>query len=229
MKSDEIVPSLFVVPIVGLNDNRDCGPFLGTGVFVGELKHLITCNHVLDKWKGKYGMTAHEDNPKFYEAEVLVRDMNSDLACLKVNEYTPPHSCPLADDNDIILNDFVCCFEYGTTIVAGNKINFSPANRLGNITRFRNMTDRYKLAGDHMLELSFPAMKGASGAPVMNWRPPFKLFGVVTANVGYELLPAQIEKIVDDSGNISEETKFYLPQGLAIHVKHVKAIIAKLL
>ena len=72
-----------------------------------------------------------------------------------------------------------------------------------------------------MLELSFPALKGASGAPVLS-NGSFELLGVIKANVGYELLPAQIESIHDQSGTVMEETKFFLPQGLAVNVAEVR-------
>jgi len=61
----------------------------------------------------------------------------------------------------------------------------------------------------------------------MDWQPPFRLWGVVTANVSYELLPVQIESIHDTTGKLDEETKFFLPQGLAINVKHVNALLAQ--
>ena len=144
------------------------------------------------------------------------------MACLKVPDYDPPYSFPLAEASEVILNEFVCAFEYGTTDVAGGHINFSPSNRLGNVTRTRNLTDNFGKAGDRMLELSFPALKGASGAPVILGHPPFSLWGVVTANVARELLPVQVERIVDELGEIEEETKFLLPQALAINVVHVR-------
>ena len=64
-------------------------------------------------------------------------------------------------------------------------------------------------------------------APIMSWSPPFKLWGIVKANVSNELLPAQIERVVDEVGQLEEETKFYLPQALAIHVKHVRHLISQ--
>ena len=48
---------------------------------------------------------------------------------------------------------------------------------------------------------------------------------MVTANVARELLPAQIERIYDEGGQIEEEIKFHLPQALAIHVMHVRTIL----
>lgn len=62
----------------------------------------------------------------------------------------------------------------------------------------------------------------------MEWRPPFKLWGIVKANISAELMPAQVETLVDEQGNVEEETKFYLPQALAVHVKHVRKLISEL-
>jgi hypothetical protein len=221
----EIVPSLCVVPIVGLNDDGGCGPFLGTGFFAGERKRLVTCDHVLAKWDGAYGISAHEDAPRLYPSSPILRKSGVDLACLEVEEYAPEYAFPLEVDAAIILNQLVCCFEYGTTDVAGRRINFSPANRLGNVTRVLDLTERFGRAGSHMLEMSFPALGGASGAPVILSHPPFRLWGVVTANVARELLPAQIERIYDEGGRVEEETRFLLPQALAIHVMHVRALL----
>lgn len=218
-------PSDFVVPVVGLDKDDACGPFLGTGVFVDPPGILVTCDHVIDPWHGNYGVIVEKANHLFL-AQLMLRDSESDLALLKTYEYHPRHAVPLEQDSEITtLNSLIMCFEYGTTIIAGQKIHFAPANRLGNVTRFRNLQHLYGRAGDGMLELSFPALKGASGAPVMNWTPPFRLWGIVKGNISYELMPAQIEKVVDDKGQLSEETKFYLPQALAIHVKHVRRLL----
>ena len=206
MEEETCYPSDFVVPIVGLNDDGSCGPFLGSGVFVEEQSVLVTCDHVLANWDKNYAI-AIEAEEKLISAVVLKRDSKTDLALLKVDEYKPPHCLPLEDDKNITLNNLIICFEYGTTLTTGKKINFSPANRLGNVTRFRDLTDLYNKAGDHMLELSFPALKGASGAPIMEWRPPFKLWGIVKANISAELMPAQVETMVDEKGNIEEKNK----------------------
>lgn len=226
MENETHTPSDFVMPIVGLNKDKSCGPFLGSGVFVGDAPHLVTCDHILNDWDKEYGI-AIESGQRIATASVLARDPDTDLAILNIDDYKPTHSLPFEEEENIILNNIVMCFEYGTTITAGNKINFSPANRLGNVTRFRNLTDLYGKAGDHMLELSFPALKGASGAPVMGWTPPFKLWVIVKANWSTELMPAQVETIRDGKGNVEEETKYYLPQALAIHVKHIKELLSR--
>jgi hypothetical protein len=78
-----------------------------------------------------------------------------------------------------------------------------------------------------MLELSFPALRGASGAPVLS-NLTFRLWGIITANVAYHLLPVQIEHVWDDEGQITEETRFLLPQAIAVHVKHLQAMLQQL-
>ena len=85
------------------------------------------------------------------------------------------------------------------------------------------MLDQYGAAGASMLELSFPALKGASGAPVMSGQ--FELWGVIIANVNHHLLPAQIETIYDDDGRVVEETQYMLPQGLAVHVNVIREFL----
>ena len=222
--TDTYTPSDFVVPVVGLDKDNGCGPFLGTGVFVDPAGVLVTCDHVIDPWHGNYGVIVERTN-RLFRVQLMLREPGSDLALLKTSEYQPPHTVPLEQDSEITLNNLIVCFEYGTTMTAGQKIHLAPANRLGNVTRFRNLQDLYGEAGDYMLELSFPALKGASGSPVMNWTPPFRLWGIVKANISNELMPAQVEKVVDEKGKLSEETKFYLPQALAIHVKHVRKLL----
>ena len=105
--------------------------------------------------------------------------------------------------------------------MSGTSITLNPATRLGNVTRDLDLTELYGPAGRRMLELSFPALKGASGAPVLS-NGNFELWGVIKANVGYELLPAQIESVRDQSGTVLEETKFYLPQALAVNRAEVE-------
>lgn len=80
-----------------------------------------------------------------------------------------------------------------------------------------------------MLEVSFPALRGASGAPVFTWTPPYSMFGVLSQNYARELHPAQVERIVGDNGEMQEEQRFYLPQGLAVHVRHVRDLLRDLL
>lgn len=213
---------------MGRHKKGEQGPFLGTGFFTGKPPILVTCWHVLSNWKEQcYGISARDHPGKIFPADVIATDESKDLALLKVSEYSPSKTLELAEDKEITLNQIACCFEYGTTTTSGEDIDFSPANRVGNVVRLRNLTDRYKEAGENMLEMSFPALRGASGAPVMHSSTPYRVWGVVTANTAYEIHPAQVERIADDDGKVKEETRFYLPQALAIHVSKVRALISQ--
>jgi hypothetical protein len=50
-----------------------------------------------------------------------------------------------------------------------------------------------------MLELSFPALKGASGSAVTELRgSQLIVHGILVANTEHHLLPAQIETVLDE-------------------------------
>jgi V8-like Glu-specific endopeptidase len=216
-----------IVPIVGFLSNGSVR-FLGTaGTFVVPGPLLLTANHVIRDWKGGLAISHLDRLDDLLRAEVVKRDQDSDLAALRVSDYVPPSPIGLAEDQEIHPNLPVVCFEYGTTQTAGGVITLAPATRLGNVTRLINLTDRHGRAGDDALELSFPALRGASGAPVLA-NNGFRLWGVVIANVSYHLLPAQIDSVLDDKGTLTEETRFMLPQAVAVHVKHARQLIGSI-
>jgi hypothetical protein len=86
------------------------------------------------------------------------------------------------------------------------------------------------------LELSFPALRGASGAPVMFESTPFiaeelkwGIVGVLVANVAYHAIPAQIISLVGDDDKYIEEQKYMLPQGLAVDINHLKPMYERVI
>lgn len=76
------------------------------------------------------------------------------------------------------------------------------------------------------MELSFPALKGASGAPILS-NDSFHLWGIIIANVDYHLLPAKVESVLDNKNDIYEETHYMLPQALAVNVMHVRQLLSQ--
>ena len=102
---------------------------------------------------------------------------------------------------------------------------------MGHMTRMLNATERLGPAGDLVLELSFPAFRGASGAPVMfhetgtrvlMGQESYGIVGVIVANASYHLLPAQIESVIDVENNYVEEIRYMLPQALAVNIQHLR-------
>jgi hypothetical protein len=224
---NEIIPDNIVVPIFGIKADNSLDTFLGTGAFVENGDFLITAHHVIKNWHERYAILIAEKQ-RMYETIVVLESPETDLAVLRVDGYRPSYSFPLAKPEDFRFNIPVVCLEYGTTQKLGQKFYVEPATRLGNITRIRNLTDKFNLAGDEALELSFPALRGASGAAIIHWAPPFMLFGIVIANVNYHLMPSQVESVLDESNQMYEEIKYMLPQALAVNVKHISKLISEL-
>lgn len=213
-------PHELIVPIYAIGQKGEVVQFLGTGSFIGGPPLLITADHVIRDWQGRFGISIVSNLQKVYVANVVARDSFHDLALLEVFEFKPSAVLELAP-KIAHQNQLLCTFEYGTTRTQGNQILISPATRIGNITRTLNLVSQYQGAGDEMLELSFPALRGASGAPIVSNDDKFQLQGIIIANVSYHLLPAQLLSVLDEENHILEETQFMLPQALAVNVKHV--------
>ena len=226
-KAGRFIPERTIVPVLGLNPSQRQATFLGTGFFASDPPLLVTCSHVVRDFIGPIG-TASRNHPGTSWTATLVEDFReADLACFSVDGFPLPQVLNLAEEDDIVLDRIVRCFEYGPTTTSAGVVGFSPASRMGNVTRIRNLRDPFGLAGDYMLEMSFPAIKGASGAPIFDSEPPYGVWGIVSQNWIRELLPVQIETIHDEGGGVIEETKFYLPQALAVNVRHVRAMIER--
>ena len=220
MNSLRITPSEIIVPIFGYEKDKDKWLFLGSGFFFECPPFLATASHVVEKKFDKVAIYIIEEK-KFYYASAVIGNKEIDLAILKIEKYVPQFSCKLGNDQQIVFTKPVYCYEYGTTIKIGDKIAVSPATRMGNITRLLNKKDIYGVAGENMLELSFPALKGASGSPVVLIENELILLGIIIGNISYHLMPAQIETILDQNNECFEEVQYLMPLALALNVKHL--------
>src|SRR6476620_6686910 len=218
------------VPIFGLNPTSDgVRAFLGTGGFITDGAVLLTADHVICDWTGPFGCAGFD--LEVVPLEVVDRDPAHDLALLRTTlEHHPPSVLNVPPDCDPLVhtNVTVQAYEYGTTEVSAAGIQVNPAVRLGNITRDFRALDALGPAGDAALELSFPALRGASGAPVFYNFAPWTVVGVVVANHGYHLLPAQTESVLNKDNTMLEETKYLLPQAIPVHIKHLRPMYEKL-
>jgi S1-C subfamily serine protease len=219
-----LTPQEVIVPILAVDEDNNVRHFLGTGCFVGPESLLLTADHVIRDWKGPLAITTLQDLNTLHRAVIAIRDSPHDLALLRVSSYRPTRPLAIEFDKPLHSNQSLVNFEYGTTLAAGGTIHFNPATRIGNMTRKIDLTDRLGPAGDGALELSFPALKGASGSPVLTNDSEFRVCGVIVSNVSYHLLPAQIESVIDESNSLTEETRFMLPQAAAVDIRHLKTI-----
>jgi hypothetical protein len=190
--------------------------FLGTATLIRSGAIFLTADHVTRDWNDRLFVGAGHQNAQLLEVNVLDRDPRHDLALLRtVDEFSATPRVHLQDDCAPVLNNNLqlMAIEYSDSDIEGTTVNVNPATRLGNITRDFAQLDFLGAAGAGALELSFPALRGASGAAVFYNQPPFTVVGVVVANNSYHLLPAQIESVLDEKNELLEETRFMLPQG----------------
>lgn len=223
-------PRQSIVAVIGRNEAGYDRQFLGTGSLIGDGTILLTADHVLANWPvGRYSIYVNDverDITGTFAAEVLERDPQHDLALLRVEGYQTPFPLTLHFDGQWAYNDQMITFEYSTTRVTGNNVVMNPAARLGHITRFYDdhLPGREDLIVD-VYELSWPALKGASGAPLLFATPDDRggqVLGVIIANKEHHLSPAFIETILREDNSQMEQTLYMLPLGLAVDIRHVR-------
>jgi hypothetical protein len=75
-----------------------------------------------------------------------------------------------------------------------------------------------------VIEVSFPALRGASGSAIVNGMTG-DVIGMLIANRATHLMPAQLERVEGPAG-VVEEVRYYLPYGLALSWEHLQEFVA---
>lgn len=195
--------------------------FLGSCFyFVHEEQVLIcTADHVVRGWTGEFQIFAKGE---MYEAELAFQDPDYDVAFLKPAQLPTEITLRLSEERQVPGNVTLFVYEYSTTEVKNNAFYIVPANRMGNCVRVIQMQETFGNAGKDMLELSFPALRGASGAAVVQITGNDMIaHGMIVANTEHHLLPAHIETVLDQKNQILEEKKYFLPQAAAVNSIHI--------
>jgi len=214
-----------IVPIVSLNLKTGLETFLGTGFFLESQKQIVTANHVISVTDSDIGIFLIPDITRILKVKVRRASEALDLAILEVPEVNADITpLKLTLDYEYKFNEHIVSVDYGTTEATGKVVTFNPATRLGNITRRLDLSEMFDDAGKDMLEISFPALQGSSGAPILS-NKNHEVLGMIVRNVQYNLIPTQIETVVNENNVVKEETKYLMPLGLAVHAKHIKEFI----
>lgn len=223
-------PEKAIVPIVRATKARPIIAVLGTGFFVGNEAglHVITAKHVIDKNplkdEEKYAIVFYEKSGiKVVAISQVLASTEFDLAVCKVSTLHLPEIMPMMIGRaEPSLNQDVFSYEYSSTRIestptGGTNVSFEPYFHKGNIVR--SFTSTYPETIDTTSYLvSFPAMQGASGAPVFTGtssKKNFAVVGMIVANIERELIPAQLVEI-HDGASYQEKTTYYLPYGKAL-------------
>ena len=224
-------PLKAIFPIVAMNQLGSYS-FLGTGFFMKKDGTFLTAKHVFADnplHAGEYygivfmheGLAVHHvSNMRFSESldialgQVEIEKIVDNIEHLELAEKNAP------------LNQDILTIEFsGTRNVAseaGIEIQLIPSNRKGYVIRYYT-SDYPEAIPTETLDLSFPALKGASGAPVIDEKDG-RVIGLIVANIERHLLPAQVER-VDNGIEPKEEVRYFLPTGKAISWKHLREFV----
>lgn len=229
-------PNKSIVPIVKATENDPIKEILGTGVFVGCGKDIfiLTAKHV-------FGDAMIPDNEKFgfvltnekgigvWEIQKIVASPDYDIAICSVKYVGGMVPLQFSKEQPS-LNSDVFCYEYSSTRnetkeTRDRHVSFNPLAHKGNIMRYfdSEYPDKIKTPS---FNTSFPALLGASGAPVLSAtkNKNFYIAGIIVGNQETHLMPAQVVEIIDGD-DYMEETRYYLPMGRAINASLVISII----
>lgn len=218
MREGRIEPTIAVVPLLGLDANGVQEDFLGTAFFVGEDCLLLTAKHLTNAWDGSLGITVLPDADDVYPAEIVREHPRLDMVALRVEAYRPEEWFTLGDQ-EVFQNLEVVCPEYSDSRRIGNDIQISVSTRRGNVTRQFRSHPLSSEVGENALELSFPSIRGSSGAPVLNQKN-LLVWGMVIGNTSRDLPPAHLEPFIGEM--LSDDARFHMPQAIAIHSEHIR-------
>jgi hypothetical protein len=234
-RTGEGQPREVIVPIFGTDQNGTPEQFLGSGSITGDGSILRTVDHIIrPRLPGPFAMVVIPAEMQTFRLELIERDPAHDLALLRIDEYRPKVPLSLLFDRQVSCNTDLVTLEYSTTRVEEDpstkrtSIHLNPAVLMGHMTRHVDV-ERMGSAGREALELSFPALEGASGAPVMYDSTSFVadeerwgVVGLLVANLGYEAIPAKIVTELYEDNSTLQEIKYMLPQGLAVNINHLR-------
>lgn len=205
---------------------------LGTGSIIGDGTVVLTAEHVIRGCAGQLALALILDNEvRTFLLTILESDQDRDLALLRVHGFKAPDPLRVAFDAKVSYNSDLVALEYAQTVKENGVFLLNPAMRRGHKTRVVQAEKLGAIAGLDALELSFPALQGASGAPVLFESTPFiteeqkwGIVGVLVANVTYQAIPAQVITLVAEDDSYIEERQYMLPQGLAVDINHLRAM-----
>lgn len=212
------------VPIIraDINQQKAIG-LLGTGFFVAAAvpqssslvvtaKHVLT-GQLLNSTEAycaiRLGLEPDCPNHYFYEREVFY-SKTTDLAAFLWPKPPDPAPLPLVHKR-IFTSEDVMMVDFSRTMITGAGGEFYFVMHKGNVLCYYPSRDP-RIEKTPAFDTSFPALQGASGAPVIAHRPGCPVVGMIVGNVESTPMPAQTIRI----GDGEEEIRYFLPTGHGI-------------
>lgn len=224
-----------IFPIVLQSADPPRYSFRGTGFFLQPDGTFMTAKHVVDAVPLSSSLAAVDTraeppSPGLHLIEDLRLSPDYDIAIGRIPSWELPYPLELSETEPALNADLITLEFSQTSVQAGpdglRHLNLVHSARKGHVVRgYVTEFLRITPVPTHVLELSFPPLRGASGASVvaeLRHPQPGAVVGLLVANVERHLMPAQVERIEDDTGVI-EERRYFLPLGLAISWRHLRS------
>jgi len=226
----ELRPELSIVPIVRAQKDMPVRELLGTGFFVGMAPklRLVTAKHVVEDCQladgDRIAIAFRTDKGiSIVAVSRFIGSPDFDIAVGEIETSLIPTAVGLTlSRHDPALNGDVFTYEYSGTRIEKTTpthtlVSFEPYTHKGNIVRSYESTFPEKVKTPCFL-MSFPALQGASGAPLLSGTASKKsiaVVGMTVGNVEKHLLPAQVVTIRDGK-DFEESISYFLPFGRAL-------------
>lgn len=219
-----------MVPILGSPTDPPSTSVLGSGFFLDDSGTVMTAGHVVDGcepgqiYAALYKEGAYED---YAIVRHVWRSQKFDVAVLFVDPMRRAQPLQFAGDS-VYLNVDVTSFEWsrsGPIHDGGQRqLSLRPTFHKGHIMR-RYISTFPERTPTISFDLSCPALRGASGAAVVQ-ESDYRVVGMIVGNVQAELQPVEVSRTEIDE-RIVEEVKYYLPSAKAIAWTHLRECAAE--
>jgi Trypsin-like peptidase domain len=228
-------PTSVIIPIAlgRVESERRAGDILGTAFLVGP-NLFMSAHHVLgvEPAPGQTlaALLVDGEHIGAYAAELVFSDPHRDIALARVEDWPVTEHLPISNTDELFMNQNVLTIEYSPTRTGvpmpdgDSGIDITANWHKGNMVRqYRDDFGRGGMV--RCINLSYPAFKRASGAPVHE--ATGHVLGMILSNIESELSPAHLERIELPDGTAHETVRYFLPSARAIHASHLRqALIA---
>jgi serine protease Do len=145
---------------------------MGTGILIDPRGYIVTNFHVVDEVTSLH-VRLHND-PKKYEAEVVVKDKESDLAVIKIDAGRPLPVAKIGTSSDLMVGE--------TVIAIGNAFGYEHTVSMGIVSALgRDVTLNKEVAYKQLIQTNASINPGNSGGPLLNRNG--EVVGIVTGLV----------------------------------------------
>jgi hypothetical protein len=222
-------PTLCTFPLMGTE-----GTLFGTGFLVSDGSLCLTAGHVVDAFVADGQLVeavffVPDDGLASVAVGPWFRSSQYDIAVGKVSSFERGEALTLATA-DPPLNADVLCMEFSRVsprVSEGRReLVMTPSSHKGHVVA-RYTSDFPEAIPTESLDVSFPALRGASGAALIS-EFTGDVVGMIVANHERHLMPAHVER-VDVDGDVTEEIKYFLPLGKAISWRHLQEVLEEAL